>query len=113
MILFRIKKSSQLEKSCQLFSYIERLVFLYVAIGGQVVDAQSGTPIEHFNIRIRRSGDDYQGSIPSSFGYKGVDFSSEEGRFYIDDLDSGTRLMLLVKVPGYRYFLRNFSVISD
>ena len=70
-------------------------------IKGKLVDADSGAPIEHFNIRIRHSGDDYRGNIPSSFGNKGVDFNSKEGLFHIDELDSGTRLMFFVKVPGY------------
>jgi beta-lactamase regulating signal transducer with metallopeptidase domain/protocatechuate 3,4-dioxygenase beta subunit len=68
-------------------------------IAGQLVDAETGAPIPVFNIKVRRSDREYKSSLPSAL-YRGVDISSEEGRFSLDGLTTGTAMMLFVKVPG-------------
>lgn len=67
-------------------------------IAGQIVDAETGAPVTSFHIKVRRSEDEYESSLPSAL-YRGVDVNSEQGRFHLDGLTTGAAMMLYVKVP--------------
>lgn len=79
-------------------------------VRGRVVNSATGRPVGEFNVRLRFPSDDAlqpgdqrpSGGIPSTRIDPGEDFLDREGRFQLDDLDSGVAWELLIQARGYQ-----------
>ncbi len=74
-------------------------------IRGRVVDAESGQPIQHFNVRLgftpERKPDDAVGSFSSELGNPGLTVESKDGLFTIGELSNRLACSLTVQAEGY------------
>lgn len=70
------------------------------AIVGKVVDADTGRSIPKFNIKIRMNG------VESSREETGEEFGGDDGAFRLDNLQAGSKAILVVTAEGYpvQYF---------
>ena len=101
--------SSKAEQKLTLDGEAEVIVTLeaIAAIRGRVVDAESGKPVESFNVRLafptRSEPDDLPvRGISTTRMNPGEDFQPADGRFVLNDLDNGSAFDLLIRARGYQ-----------